>query len=164
MQQALVGSHDIFLLCPRQCTLSRDMRGPKAVVIQRKDWRDDAGTALPFPVHIRIFGRQHTMASRDLYAFHVFGFAPERLRGAGHGVELMVAGDPEDVFEARRRFCKSGIEMVGCFADVAGDDEAVVEVGAQRVQGFAVELVADVEIGNGIEAHPWREGGMGEAV
>lgn len=153
MQQELVRGHGIRLLGPAQCVRAADVGGAEAVVVQREYRRYDGGPALAVPAHERVLGRVHAVPARDVHAVLVLGLAaqvrPRRLQR----VQLVVARAPKHRLEIARRGRERELQVFGGLADVAAQDEAVLEVRFELLECFAVVLVAEVEISDGVELH-----------
>jgi len=168
VQQVLVRGHDVLLGRPADGVLLRDVLGSEAVVVQREDGRNHTRPARAPPHHKVVLGRQHAHRLRNLHALQVLGLAaPLRLAlvALRQRVQLVVARHPPHLREARHRPLEPRPQLLLALAHVAAEDEPVVGVCLEEVQFFAVDLVREMQVGDGPQAPgPGRRRGSAAAA
>ena len=147
MQEMLVGRFNVHLSCPGERVLQLYIVWPEAVVVQRKDGRNQARPSLTFPQRILVLGRNDAEFARDFYALHVLGLASRAFGVLRRDrVELVVARNPKDVLEAFRDLGKGHATVLGRLPHVSTEYQVIVRMGNELFQRLAVAFEREVNV------------------
>ena len=142
-EQVLVGADDVAFL--GQCQplgLGGGSLGQERVVIEQEHRHDGGRPALLVPHRERVLGGQHAHLVAHVDQIVVAGPPEDLHRVLVGGPQLVVARHPDDLGEPFPQQIQRPANLIGTFADIAGDDQPVVR--ARRVQRFGDRLVAGV--------------------
>ena len=153
MEQHLVGAEQVVLGRPGDGVLGRHLVRPEAVVVEQEERRQHAARPGPGPGDVRVLGGEHAIVAADGHQALVLRLAARLAGVGGDRPELVVAGHPEQAGEAAAQQRQRVAQVLLGLADVAGDDQPVVREGRQGGQRLARHLVAQVQIGDGVELH-----------
>src|SRR5262249_32475744 len=121
-------------------------------VIEQKHG-DDVGVGVAWPLRVRILGARRAELAANAHELVVARLAARAVRRMARAPQLVIAGRPEYAPKSRRQLAQGEREMLGRLADVAGDDEPVVRILAQRRERRAVESMAEMEVADREQSH-----------
>ncbi len=151
IEEPLVGADDAGLRRPGDRPLAAHVLRPEAVVVEKEQGREHRGSTRALPDHVGILRRQdvEAPAERDQGLILLF---PSRPAGAVRP-ELVVSRDPDCAGESRRRGFERHLEVLERLTDVPPEDEPVLGMRSQALQGFAVLAMTEVQIADGVKPH-----------
>lgn len=90
------------------------------------------------------------VAAGDIHTKVVLGLAAQVRARRREGVQLVVSRAPEDVLELALGHGEGQLQVRLGLAHVAAQDQPVVRVRRDLLDRFSVELVAEVEVSEGV--------------
>jgi hypothetical protein len=158
VEEHLVRAEEVLLRRPFDRLLDRHVVGPEGVVVEEEERRQDRPRPFARPLGVGVLRRQGAELAADGHLALILLDAARLAGVRRHGPQVVVARHPEEAREAALEDGEGEAEVLLGLADVAGDDQPVVGVRAQRLEGPPRPLVAQVEVGDRIELHSvgWR--------
>jgi hypothetical protein len=157
VEKHLVGAEQVLLRGPLDRLLLRDVVRPEGVVIEQEERREDValplGRSFAGPGHVRVLRGQHAVLAADGDQAAVLLLAAPVVRLRRDRPQVVVARHPEEAGEAAREEGEGEPQVLLGLSHVPGEDQPVIRMRAQRLQGLARHLVAEVEVGDGVELH-----------
>lgn len=153
----------------------------KAVVVEGKDWSNDARPAFPVVANVLVLGRLAVLSKAgsthfrrddavvvgDRNALLIFHFSSQAGFIVGESVQLVISGHPKDCLEQLSRQLEGCAKMLRLLTDITACgqsvsdpawlcrrtyDQAIVLVRVEQLERLPVEFVTEMKITDGQES------------
>src|SRR6202035_191809 len=151
MEEHLVRAQEVVLRRPGDRLLDRHVVGTEGVVVEEEERRQDRGRPGAWPGDVRVLGGQHAELPAERHQALVLRLAARLVRVHGDDPQVVVARHPEEAREAPGEDGEREAEVLLGLADVAGQDQPVFRMGSEGLESLPGHLVAQVEVGQGVE-------------
>ena len=122
------------------------MSGPKAVVVEKEERRDQDEPVPKFNDGVGILWGEHAVGAGDLDEPLVERDAAKPGNRIWNRPEFVVAGNPDDPAELRSQLPEAPLEPFWPGGDVPRQDKPVISKGGKALQRFPVRRMGEMQV------------------